>query len=180
MQDCQKLCKEEPSDHADSSAMFLSPLQTITKLISSIWKIFVFFITDLYLDKRVEGTHQRSKYVMCCEDEMTYFRNFSKTEPLEGSVECDSCRKNITLSPLPDSNVVLVIDNNRDCLCKLTHRTKTSYFNQLCQNPVSQWQSDLSQQICFDKLGDNVTAAEEGTWKCSATDRTYSRDSERP
>ena len=150
-----------------SARSYLSPLRTITKFMSSIWKLFVFFITNLFFDKGT-ANHRQEKWVMCCENKTTYFRNFSITEPLNGTVDCEGqCKKNITLSPLPNTNVLLVIDNNPDCVCKTRRRTKKSYMTKLCENnQVSQWRSDLSQQVCFEKLKSNLTT-KETKWKCS-------------
>ncbi|XP_063673879.1 voltage-dependent calcium channel subunit alpha-2/delta-2-like isoform X1 [Bolinopsis microptera] len=169
VKDCQKLCKKTIPQVESSARSYLSPLRSVTKFMSSIWKLFVFFISDLFLDKGT-ANHRRATYVMCCEDEKTYFRNFSNTAPLEGTVDCGGiCKKNVTLSPLPNTNVLLVIDNNPDCVCQRQKRTKSSYINELCENNhISQWRSDLSQQVCFEKFESNTTRTE-SKWKCSNT-----------
>ena len=161
------------ADELDSSASFLSPLRVINKFISSIWKLFVFAISNLFLDKAT-ATHRRSRWVMCCEDEMTYFRDFSKTQPFEGTVDCGTCQKSITLTPVPGSNVVVILDNSPDCVCKSNMLSKATYFTKLCNASVSQWKSDLSQQVCFDKL-DTETKANESAWKCSADKHSWRR-----
>ena len=176
VKDCQRLCEEEESQVLESSgaSSIITPLRTLTIFLGSVWRLLLLFLGNLFIDKGgTEASHRRRKMVMCCENEETYFRDFSKTEPYQGTVECGGCSKNMTISPLPNSNILLVIDNNKDCVCHKINRTKEQYFTELCHSPVSQWQSDLSQQICFDKLDSNVST-KEGTWKCSEQYYTYS------
>ena len=174
VKDCQRLCKEEIKPIDSSAHSLMTPLRSLSIFMNSIWKLFLIFLSNLLADKGgTEASHRRHKWVMCCEDEDTYFRDFNKVEPYEGVAKCGDCSKNITISPLPSSNILLVIDNNKDCVCQKISRPKKRYITELCQKPVSQWQSDLSQQICFDKLESNVST-KEGTWKCSEQYYTYS------
>lgn len=171
VKDCQKICRKEFPAPQSSAPSYLTPLRTITKFMSSIWKLFVFFITNSLFDKGT-AVHRQAKHIMCCEDSKTYFRNFSMTDSVNKTLNCGgTCEKNITLTPLPQTNVLLVIDNSPDCLCPKIRRPKKSYMTDLCNStnshPVSQWRSDLSQQVCFEKLKSNLTF-KETKFKCAA------------
>ena len=67
-----------------------------------------------------DAWHTQPKHVMCCENYTIYSRNFSQKHSAERTVECDNCKKNITLSPVLDTNMLLLIDNDPDCICTAT------------------------------------------------------------
>ena len=175
--DCQKLCPKEPVSEdlkVASSASIARPLSILHVLLGALWKtlLTLWWWSGQSSRSVVMATHMSSVNYMCCVNNSAYSRNFDRTEPFEGTADCGACQKNITLAPLPESNVLMLIDNNPDCVCPESVRNRTKYFRKLCEHPVSQWQSDLTLRDCFEKNNRTVPV---GTWYCSKDLKTYTR-----
>ena len=115
--------------------------------------------------ERTEANHEKPKKVMCCEEYKIYSRDFSKTQVVERTVECGLCNKNVTLAPVTDTNLLLLIDNNPDCICPTQKAMNKRSIPDVCDDNLSQWRSDLSQQSCFSE-DNSGNGNQSDDWKC--------------